>query len=281
MTMQSLVLAAQGPAEAMEADAIAPLAHAEASLLAGAVFERFLALLETLAPDDWERPTYCSEWTVRDMVAHQAGAYESGTSLGAFARQWLRPPTGGRALLDSVNDRQIRGRAGLTPAELIAELQDVGPRAIAARSRLSPIVRSIPIPIPPLGLCRAGYLTDALYVRDTWIHAVDICHATGRPLALTPEPDGRFVALIVRDLAPRLAGALGGASVDFDLTGPAGGRYRIGTASAPAAMIRLDAVDFNLRASARITAAEALARSEVTGDAHLGRRALESVFVVY
>jgi uncharacterized protein (TIGR03083 family) len=255
--------------------------------LTEAVFARFVALLETLAPDDWSAPTYCTEWTVRDIVAHETGGYESGTSFAAFRRQWFRLPERGRSLLDTVNADQIRARAGRTPAELIADLRDVGPRAIAARQRISPLVRSLPVPLPPLGVRRAGFLTDEIYLRDGWIHTVDICHATNRPLALIPDLDGRIVALVVRDLAPRLAKALAegtalaGGTVAFDLGGPAGGCYRIGPAAAPGVTIRMDAVDFALRTSERITLEEALARSHVVGDSTLGRRALEHSFVLY
>jgi uncharacterized protein (TIGR03083 family) len=264
-----------------EASRIQPLSHAEAGALAQAVFDRFVLVLERLEPDDWHAPTYCTEWTVRDIVAHETGGYESGTSFAAFRRQWFRLPERGRSLLDSVNAAQIRARAGRTPAELIAELRDVGPRALAARRTLSPLVRRLPMPVPPMGLRRVGFLTDDIYLRDGWIHTVDICHATNRPLALTAALDGRIVALVVQDLAPRLAKALAGATVAFDLGGPAGGCYRIGPAAAPDATIRMDAVDFALRTSERITVEQALARSQVAGDGSLARRALEHSFVLY
>ena len=41
--------------------------------------DRFLALVETLGMDDWKRPTACTAWSVRDILAHQAGGYASGT----------------------------------------------------------------------------------------------------------------------------------------------------------------------------------------------------------
>ena len=53
---------------------IPKLTHAEAGVLAREELTRFLHLLETLDSDDWNQPTYCTQWTVRDMLAHQAGA---------------------------------------------------------------------------------------------------------------------------------------------------------------------------------------------------------------
>ncbi len=183
--------------EIKEASQIPAAVHAEVRPLATALFDRFLTLLESLTPEEWQAPTYCTEWTVRDIVAHEAGGYESGTSFGAFRRTWLRLPERGRELVDTINAAQIRARAGRSPEELIAELRDVGPRAIAARGRLSTLVRTIPIPIPPMGICRTGYLTDQIYLRDAWIHTIDISHATDRPLRLNADVDGRIVALLV------------------------------------------------------------------------------------
>jgi uncharacterized protein (TIGR03083 family) len=281
MTVQTLLAQAAPIGAFTDAAQIAPLAHAEAAILAAPVLARFLSLLDKLEPEDWDRPTVCSEWTVRDMVAHQAGAYASGARFADFRRQWMRLPARGRSVLDTVNAFQIAERAGRTPAELIAELRDVGPKAIAARGRMSPVIRSLPIPVEPLGLRRVGYVSDELYIRDTFIHTADICLATNRPVTFAPDPDSRIVALIVRDLAQRLPGSLGGRTVAFDLTGLAGGCFRIGPASAPAATLHMSMLDFNLRASGRMSADDALARTQVAGDAALAQRAIEHTMVVY
>lgn len=267
--------------ECQDAGQIRPLAHAEARYLAAAVLARFLTLLESLAPEEWNAPTYCSGWSVRDVVAHQAGAYASGVSYARFLGQWIRLPERGRSILDTVNGLQIRQRQKQSTSALIAELREMGPRAIEARSKIGPLLRSIPIPIPPLGLRPTGYLTDELYIRDTWIHTIDVCHATGRRMSLAAEPDRRIVELIVRDLAQRLPGALAGATVALDLTGPAGGQYRIGPSAAPGATLRMDTVEFNVRASSRISAQEAMARTQVIGDVELAARALQHASVVY
>ncbi len=267
--------------DVQDASRIPAIVHAEVKPLATALFARFMTLLESLDPEEWQAPTYCTEWTVRDIVAHEAGGYESGTSFAAFRRTWFRLPERGRPLVDTINAAQVRARAGRSPADLIDELRDVGPRAIAARGRLSPVVRTIPIPIAPMGLCRAGYLTDDIYLRDAWIHTIDISHATGRPLRLDAEVDGRIVALLVRDLSQRLSRSLAGRTIVLDISGPAGGAFRIGPPDPPAATIRMDAVDFGLRSSERISADDALARSQLSGDANLARVALEHFFILY
>lgn len=278
--MTALTPAVTGRDQVVDATAIAPPTHAEIGALARVELARFLALVESLGPDDWARPTMCSAWSVRELLAHQAGAYASGASLAEFRRQWLQRPKPGRPLIDTVNATQVRDRAGRAPAELIAELRDVGPRAIAARQGLPWLLRNLPLPVPDAGLRTVGYITDDLYLRDTWSHYLDICCATGRPPQHTPEHDGRFTALVVRDLAAGLARALRGGAVLLALDGPAGGRFRIGR-GAPGATIATGAVDFHLRASGRIGAAEARARSRVEGDEALATQALERSAVVY
>lgn len=279
MTAQVVPRAQRPSRSIVDARRIAPLSHAEAGALASVELGRFLGLVETLGSEDWSRPTMCVDWSVRDIVAHQAGAYASGASFREFCRQWSQKSLPGREKIDAVNAFQLRERAGRSPAELLAELRDVGPRAIAARRRLSPLIRALRIPIPPLGLRPVSYLTDDLYLRDTWSHRVDICAATGQPLELTPGHDGRFTALIARDLDTRLAGQLGGRSVVYDLAGPAGGCFRIGRDSAPSATIELDAIDFHLLASERLAPDRVGCR--IVGDEALALLALRQTRVLY
>ena len=57
----------------------------EAFTLLSTEFGRFDRLLETLEADDWGKPTACTAWTVRAMLAHQAGGYASGRLPGIVA----------------------------------------------------------------------------------------------------------------------------------------------------------------------------------------------------
>jgi uncharacterized protein (TIGR03083 family) len=281
MTAQPLSQSVDHTGPILDTRTIAPLSHAEAGALARIELERFLELLASLGPEDWERPTMCTAWSVRDILAHQAGAYSAGASFAELRHQFSQKVPPGCEMIDVVNALQIAERAGRTPAELLTELREVGPRAVAARQRIPWLLRNVPLPIPGLGWCRLRYLTDEIFLRDTWSHRVDVSYATGRPLLLTREHDGRFTALIGRDLARRLIPKLKGASVLFDLDGPAGGRFQMGQASIPATTIAMDAIDFHLRVSARISAEQALTRSRVGGDAVLAADVLQQIFVPY
>ena len=112
---------------------------------------------------------------------------------------------------------------------------------------------------------------------------MDICGATGKLFSQTVEHDGRLVALVMRDLADRLNDHLGGQSVIFDLSGPAGGRYHIGQTAEPSAIIKMDMIQFNRLASDCISPAEAEAQSLVTisGDHSFADQVLAQTSVVY
>ena len=74
---------------------------------------------------------------------------------------------------------------------------------------------------PPLGTRPLGYLTDRIYTRDAWMHRIDLARATGRPLRLSPDHDGRLVDDIVVEWA-----ATHGQPYRLTLTGPAGGSWQ-------------------------------------------------------
>ena len=270
--------------------AIPALTHAEAMAMAAVELDRFLALVDSLGPDDWRRPTACTRWDVRQVLAHVTGAAAGFARWSEFRRQnnprlhrRYRQP--GDTVIDRINAIQVADRADRAPAALIAELREVGPRAIATRRRLPAPLRAVRLPMPPpIGrVMPIGYLTDLIYTRDLWMHRLDIARATGRPMVLTAEHDGRVTALVVRDLAHTLAPLLGDASLVYALTGLAGGAWLIGDNPAPAAVIQMDALDFNLLASGRLAPADLLAggRAVLSGDLALAERALAATSVPY
>lgn len=276
------------PLSLSDAIRIPSLTHAEAAEMATVELERFLTLVESLTPADWEQPTACPLWNVREVVAHVTGAAAGYASFQEFKRQYnpfvQRPyRQAGFALTDALNQVQVNDRGVATPAALIAELHEVGPRAIATRKRLPAIVRAIRLPLPLLGVVPLGYLTDLIYTRDMWMHRVDVCRATGKDMILTVQHDGRIVALVIRDLARKLSPRLRGFSIVYELTGGASGTWRIGQHVPPVATLSLDVVDFNLLASGRLTAQEARSRGlvKVGGDETRASLALENTRVPY
>lgn len=271
-----------------EAANISAVTRREAYALAKVEYQLMLALLESLNEDDWQRPTGCTLWDVRSMVAHIAGGLAAYASWAQFKRQYSprsHKPYKGRFTepVDLVNAVQVEDRRARSPEELISELRAVGPKALRTRSRVPAPLRAIRVPAGAFGPISVGYLFDIIYPRDLWMHRLDICRATGRKMSLTPEHDGRIVALVVRDLAQSLTPKLGDASVLYDLRGTAGRIYKVGRHPSPDATIRMDVLDFNLLASGRIKPEQvkALRLVEIEGDSGLADLALERTAVLY
>jgi len=200
------------------------------------------ALLADLGDDDWERPTDCPEWTVRDMVAHLVGQAEG------VRRPWvaLRRMRAGkrrfpdRTGLDAYTAQQIAEHAGQAGPALAAGFADGWPHAVTAMRRTPGAMRAIRMDpgIPGAAKITVGYLHDSILPRDLWMHRVDLARATGRGLT-----HGDHDPAIVDDVLGDLARDWTGPPVRLELTGPAGGGWDLG-AGAPVATVSVDAVDY-------------------------------------
>jgi uncharacterized protein (TIGR03083 family) len=259
------------------------LTHAEAGPLSQTEYERTLAVLESLAGDDWVQPTYCTEWDVRAMVAHLAGAVTGSTTVAEFLRQNVTNPYLKEVddPVDGINRLQIEQRAHKTTDELVAEFRHNGQVAVHNRHKLLWPVRKIRLPMGTLGFAPLEYLLDTIYPRDQWMHRYDICAATGKKMVVTPEHDGRISALVLLDIAKKLKGQMDQRSVSLQLTGEITGEFRFGRPSTLDCTLEMDIFDFNLRASGRITVEEALQRTVISGDRATGIWFLSNMEVPY
>jgi uncharacterized protein (TIGR03083 family) len=214
----------------------------EARVLAEAEFARFAALCGELDDEEWTHPTDCTGWTVRDVALHVLGSADAQASIKEFGHQLVRGLPLNRQIeshhwVDGINELQIRERRALTNAQLVAQLAAVGPKAVAGRWGTPAPMRHLPLPVgAPVGWKPLRYLLDVGFTRDVWAHRIDLCVATGRPMELTPDHDGRLVADLVAEWA-----AIHGAAFELDLDGPAGGSFVQGEAGEH---VELDAVEF-------------------------------------
>jgi uncharacterized protein (TIGR03083 family) len=220
---------------------IPPLGRREAADLAPTENRRFAELLTGLAPGDWSRPTDCTEWTVREVSCHVLGAMEGQASIFGFLRQYRagNKIAGDRPAIDGMTEFQVRERVHLSPDEIVERVGRVAARAARVRSRIPGLLRRAPMKVEVdavMETWRLSYLVDVILTRDTWMHRVDISRATGRPMVLTPEHDGRIVSDVVAEWARRH-----GRPFTLRLEGIAGGSY---TTAGAGEEIALDAVEF-------------------------------------
>lgn len=137
-------------------------------------------------------------------MAHLAGSGEAALSFKNFKRQMAskelkRYTRQGFKGIDATNQLQVDDRRDYTLSQLLNEIKRDGPRANYKRFKLPVLLQVLPLYLPILGLIQMSYLTDIIPTRDMWMHRLDICQATGREMVLSPEHDGRIVALIVRE----------------------------------------------------------------------------------
>jgi uncharacterized protein (TIGR03083 family) len=227
------------------------IARPAAMRLAATEYQRYVDQLRGLDPADWSKPTDCTGWDVRAMVAHSLGMAEMSASVLETGRQMRaarrRHHTGD--FIDALTAVQVDKHRDRTPAELIERFAAVAPRAVRGRKRVPPFMRRRPMPgEQPTGDGRTeqwklGFLIDVCYTRDVWMHRTDIAGATGRDLVLTADHDGVLVADVAREWAERH-----GQPCSLTLTGPAGGTWTWGKGGET---LELDAVVFARTVSGR------------------------------
>jgi uncharacterized protein (TIGR03083 family) len=214
----------------------------EARVLAAAEFEKFAALTASLTPKEWATPTDCVGWDVRTMVLHVLGSADAQASPLVFLHQLRRGLPLNKEIdshhwVDGLNELQIRERADLTDAEVVARLKGVGARAVKGRFGTPLPMRYTPVPFgAPIGWKPVNYLLEVGFTRDVWAHRIDIHAVIDRPMELDPAHDGRLVADIVGEWA-----ALHEEPFHLHLTGTAGGSFSQGSGGEH---VEMDALDF-------------------------------------
>lgn len=217
--------------------------------LAKTEYERVVALLGGLSPQDWTTPTDCPAWDVRAMAAHMLGMAEMSASIRESMRQVKAAEKAGGVFIDALTALQVAERTAMGPAAITARYAEVAPRAVKGRRRTPWFVRR-----QKMGAAQEingrdevwslGFLIDVIMTRDPWMHRVDISRAVGVPLVLTADHDGVLVDDVVREWAQRH-----GRPFTLHLTGPAGGTWGEG-----GPVLEFDAVEFCRALSGRGTA---------------------------
>lgn len=223
-----------------------PIDRAERRELAHTAYQRFADVAETIGDEQWDLPTDCERWAVRDLVGHVVGAMRSAASMRENVSQLReirrRVGQGEGPMVDVMTQVQIDRAAGLSTTELVAECRSLAGPATIGRFRTPAPARNLVRFRVEMGeideTWRLGYLLDVILTRDTWLHRIDLCRAIGVQPEMTPDHDGRLVADVVEEWARRH-----GQAYRLELSGPAGGSFGAGDPGT-AEHHQLDAVEF-------------------------------------
>jgi uncharacterized protein (TIGR03083 family) len=241
--------------------AIPVITRAEAEGLGATEYARLAEQLRSLADEDWARPTDCPGWDVRAIGGHSVAMMDDFTSVRSVVRR-MRLATkeskkAGFELVDGMTATQVAETAALTTSELIARVEELGPKTARWRANAPWWFRRIPVKQVVGGqpeTWHMGFLLDTILTRDPWMHRVDVARATGRDLVLTADHDGRIVADVVVEWARRH-----GRPFSLTLTGPAGGDFVGHGHLGEGDHITIDAVEFCRALSGRAAGAGLLA----------------------
>jgi uncharacterized protein (TIGR03083 family) len=231
-------------------------------------------MLSTIDGDEWDTPTVCERWSVRDIVGHLCGHAEE------VNRPWMFPVRDRRGRkhhpdlpgLDGHMEVQVDEHRDLTTEELRAHYAKVWAKAVRMLGRVPGIIRrqGIKTGMPEMPRIGFDYLHDIVYTRDNWMHRDDVCRAIGREFEAHPH-DAEVVAQVMRDL-----------DLDFwkqpavivELTGIAPGTWQVG-AGTPETTVRADALEF-MRVLAGRSDDPAAAVTLVVGSPEIAQRVADT-----
>jgi uncharacterized protein (TIGR03083 family) len=104
-----------------------------------------LELLRTLGDDDWTRPTDCTDWDVRALVAHLVAQCQDGLHLGSVLRRELlgRRRYPDKSPLDGYMAVGVDDHRAASGPQLVERFASLWPRAARARRRRPAALRRI------------------------------------------------------------------------------------------------------------------------------------------
>jgi uncharacterized protein (TIGR03083 family) len=274
--------------------------------------DHLIALLRSLTPDDWQKPTTAGHWTVHDVALHILGG-----DLGNLARRRDAHsiPTGPLntyadlvSFINRINHQWVDASRRLSPRIVIDLLDHAGRQADAYFMSLDPHALGTPVswagPEPS-----PNWLDVAREYTERWHHQQQIRDATASPALYEPRLFAPVLDTFVRALPQtfRHVEAPAGTAIHLQIPGDAGGHWTLvrspgsphnwqlfnaistspdaipaaaSGASAAAATVTIPP-DIAWKLFTRgLRAQAASAQAKITGDRHLGAKILETVSVI-
>ncbi len=255
-----------------------------------------ISLLSALDAQDWSCATICPGWNVHDIVAHVAHDYVRRLSRtrDGHASPGPRPGEDLPVFLHRLNQEFVDVASRWSPRTLIDLLAHWGPQldqlwADLDLNRLGEAVSwaepGAPAPI---------WLDVAREDSEFWVHQQQIRDAVGRPGGNDENLTAPVIDVFLRAVpyALRLVAAESGSTLEINVSGSGGGtwtaqrgetRWAIGNGAAPEEpRTRVEVSSDTLwRVATRgIGVDDAIARTTITGDRHLGAAALSLISII-
>jgi uncharacterized protein (TIGR03083 family) len=256
------------------------------------VWDSLLSLAGELDPGDWDRPTACPGWTVRDLYSHILG-----TESMLLGRKQPQPasdaPAGPHVRNDigRLNELWVDQYRDRPMTDLLADLGEV---IVSRRAALAAMDQDAfdAASWTPAGEDTYGRLMQ-IRVFDQWYHEQDARQATGRRGhldGLAPEVALDEATLALGYIVGKKAGASAGSSVRFQLTGSPSRRIDVevtdrarvvegdGLQATPTVTLSLPSERFFRIAGGRLSERDPVDTSVgIDGDRELGERVLRNL----
>jgi uncharacterized protein (TIGR03083 family) len=257
-----------------------------------------IRLLRGLSAQDWNRPTSCALWSVKDIVAH---LLDTCLRRLSFGRDGLVPPAG-RAIqefddlvsyLNELNAQWVTASRRLSPRVLIELLEASEPRLYAYLAALDPMA------VAQFGVAWAGESSSPVWFdigreyTERWLHQQQIREAVHAPALTGREWLFPALEIFVRALphSYRAVAAAPGRTVRLDIEGDAGGSWTLekqpegwlllrGAADSPSGRIVMDQDVAWKLFSKGLSREAARSRIRLEGDTSLGEPILNALAVM-
>jgi uncharacterized protein (TIGR03083 family) len=260
------------------------------------VLDELVGLLSSLTAGDWQRPTACYQWSVKDIALHLLGG-----EVSILSRKRDGPLPGGDsilsweelvALINNLNDTWVKATRRLSTRLLCDLLKFTGTQVCEYFGTLDPFAIGGPVqwasekPAPV-------WLDLAREYTERWHHQQQIRDAVGRPGLKEPRYFAPVIDAFVRAL-PRTYGdfhAREGTLVALTVTGSSGGRWfvlrerdgwnlHLDNEAEPTAEIVIDEETAWRLFTKGVAKDEARGRARIVGEAALALKALDMVSVI-
>lgn len=256
-----------------------------------------IAMLRSLPPAAWSRPTACARWTVKDIAAH---LLDGNVRRLSFQRDGLPstpdvPIAGYRdlvAYLNRLNAEWVTASRRISPPLVIDLLEHTGRQVSRLFAELDPEAPAI-FAVAWAGEERsANWFDVAREYTERWLHQQQIRDAVGAPGLTSRQWLHPVLDVFLRALPHRYrhVGADPGTELHVAIEGPAGGEWTLrrdsdgwglyAGVSAASTHVRMDQDTAWRLLSKGLTPSAARQRVRIEGDHALGAPVLDALGVM-